>query len=79
MTIQKYENNEYWMRASNKLGGIYPYYNIEEKNAFTISFSEILAERHKNKLAIELDQTALVTKVCLLMYAEKNGQKYLVN
>lgn len=57
--------NSYWKSSSQKLGGIYPYYNIEDPDHFTLSFSDVISLRRKRNLAIELNQTALVTKACL--------------
>lgn len=63
--MQKYLTNSYWVTSSSKLGGVYPYYNIEDKERFSLSFPDTISYRHAKKLPIKLDQTALVTKMCL--------------
>ena len=63
--MQHYDKNNYWLESSKSLGGVYPYYNREAPDSFTLTFSEIISYRKTNNLAIELDQTALVTKMCL--------------
>lgn len=65
MTIQNLNSNSYYSSLSNKLGGVYPYYNLEDPDFFTLNFSEVISYRKANHLAIELDETALVTKICL--------------
>ena len=63
--MQHYDQNNYWLESSKSLGGVYPYYNLEAPESFTLNFSEIISYRKINNLAIELDQTALVNKMCL--------------
>lgn len=63
--MQNILSNSYWLESTNKLGGVYPYYNLEEPDSFTLDFSEILSSRKASNLAIELDETALVTKMCI--------------
>ena len=63
--MQNYDQNNYWLESSKSLGGVYPYYNREAPDSFTLNFSEIISYRKTNNLAIELDQTTLVTKMCL--------------
>lgn len=63
--MQNILSNSYWLKSSESLGCVYPYYNEESPDFFTLSFSEILSFRKTNNLDIELDETALVTKVCL--------------
>lgn len=65
MAIEQYLSNEYWVKSSNKLGGIYPYYNNELTSSFSIKFSEIISEREDSNLPIKLDATSLVVKMCL--------------
>ena len=63
--MQHFSHNSYWSESSKNLGGTYPYYNKESPDTFTLSFAEIISSRKDKNLTIELDQTALVTKVCL--------------
>ncbi len=63
--MQNYDQNSYWIESSKSLGGVYPYYNLEKPDSFTLNFSEVISYRKTNNLAIELDQTSLVTKMCL--------------
>lgn len=63
--MQNYDQNNYWLESSKSLGGVYPYYNLEAPDSFTLNFSEIISYRKTNNLAIELEQTALMTKMCL--------------
>lgn len=57
--------NEEVFRLSENLGGLYPFYSIEENNSFSLSMSDILQNRVSNNLSIQLDGTGLVSKVCL--------------
>lgn len=63
MSMQDYSLNEYWKSLSSNLGGVYPYYNTENNDLFSLKFADVLAHRRSNKLSIELDPGALVTKL----------------
>lgn len=63
--MQNFNDNDYWVASSKNLGGVYPYYNEELPDSFTLSFAEVLSSRKASNLAIELDKTALVTKMCM--------------
>lgn len=63
--MQKYDEVSYWNKLSNKLGGVYPYYNKEDKELFSLSFPDTISYRRTRDLPIKLDQTALITKICL--------------
>lgn len=63
--MQDFNFNQYWVKSSSKLGGVYPYYNIEKNDSFTLSFPEILADRRSKDLPIAIDSNALITKLCL--------------
>lgn len=65
LKMQKYHTNLYWVTSSSQLGGIYPYYNIEDNENFSINFSDIITQRRVQNLPVELDQIALTTKMCL--------------
>ena len=63
--MQNYNQNDYWLNSSKNLGGIYPYYNSEYPEYFTLNFSELISYRKANNLPIKLDHTGLVTKMCM--------------
>ncbi len=63
--MQDFISNQYWRGSSSKLGGIYPYYNDEKNDLFTLDFSKVITERRRNNLPVKLDSSALVIKFCL--------------
>lgn len=50
-TMENILSNSYWVQSTNKLGGIYPYYNIEALDYFTLNSSEVISYRVANHLA----------------------------
>lgn len=65
MATKNFYSNEYWTSISDHLGGVYPYYSIEDKSSYTLAFPEIIAERYSKNLDIQFDTDALVAKFCL--------------
>jgi asparagine synthase (glutamine-hydrolysing) len=58
-------HSDWWLDISNHLGGVYPFYNGEIPDYFSLSIADILSVRRSQKLQVELDPTALVGKVCM--------------
>lgn len=53
----------WWADISNNLGGIYPFFDVEDPDYFSLDIKDILEKRKKIGKYPELDLTALVSKV----------------
>ena len=59
-----YTNKTSWFELSSHLGGVFSFYNAENPDEFSLEISDMLLNRSRQELKINLDLTAVVAKVC---------------
>jgi len=63
----RYEN--WWLRVSGNLGGVYPFYDLDEPDHFSLDIAHIINRRKVRGDPVELDPAAVVCKT---------GMRYLL-
>lgn len=56
---------DWWRDTTDHLGGIYPYYDINQPKRLTLDFSSLANQMKSNDEKLKIDRVALVTKICL--------------
>ncbi|NQS72519.1 MAG: hypothetical protein HQQ73_10285 [Desulfobulbaceae bacterium] len=56
---------EWWKKISHHLGAIYPFYDIDFPDQFSLDITDIIKQRRNRDLPVDLDPVGLACKVCL--------------